>query len=121
MIEDPIVRAGIQADRLTAADFMIENDDCAGLCDPTENEFFKIFKNFFFHFAVSFALLSTGIRLARAPKGKGKYPTVKKRAESAMEKNGWVKSCSFFVWLLEKSRKKKKKDKASWNHLALIC
>jgi hypothetical protein len=68
---------------------------------------FQIFqKSFFFHFAVSFALLSTGIRLARAPKGKGKYPTVKK---SAMEKNGWVKSCSFLVWLLEKSRKEEKK------------
>jgi len=76
----------------------------AGFYEPTNNGFF-----IFFHFVVSSALLSTGICLARAPKGKGKYPTVKKRAESAMEKNGWVKSCSFLVWLLEKSGKKKKK------------
>jgi len=88
----------------------------AGFYEPTNNGFF-----IFFHFVVSSALLSTGICLARAPKGKGKYPTVKKRAESAMEKNGWVKSCSFLVWLLEKSGKKKKNDKAFWNHLALIC
>jgi hypothetical protein len=95
---------------------MSENDDCAGLCEPTENDFF-FFLFFLFLFAVSFALLSTGIRLARAPKGKGKYPIVKKRAESAMEKNGWVKSCSFLVWLLEKGRKKKRKKT---RHLGII-
>jgi hypothetical protein len=60
--------------------------------------------------------LSTGIRPARAPKEKDKYPATKKRAES--EK---IRICqklfSFWVWLLEKAGEEKTRHLSSGTNL----
>lgn len=73
----------------------------------------------FHFFAVSLLFyMSTGIRPARAPKEKDKYPATKKRAESMMEK---IRICqklfSFWVWLLEKAGEEKTRHLSSGTNL----
>jgi len=97
---------------------------CAGLSEATKNEFFfcslyflSRFISFFFAVSLLF-YLSTGIRPARAPKEKDKYPATKKRTESATEK---IRICqklfSFWVWLLEKAGEEKTRHLSSGTNL----
>ena len=59
---------------------MIENDDCAGLCDPTENEFFKFFKNLFFSFCGVFCFIVNRYTSRKSTERKRQIPNSQKES-----------------------------------------